>query len=309
MVAANANFDHLLTTTLAKYRSRLTDNIFLDRPLTQWLMAKDRIRFDDGGTKIVEPLIYGANDTVQTYSGYDPIALTPQEGISAAEFEWKQLAGSVAINGLEEAKNSGEAAMLKLLDARVMQLEESLKDKFSTMFFAASPGANDFHSLPQLVGTTNTVGNISGSTYAWWQSHVEATVEALSIAKMTKAYNTASNGNDHPDLGITSQTLFEKYETLLPASVRYTDTTTANAGFQNLLFKQMPVVFDTSCTATEFYMLNSKYIELVGMSGKWMEQTPFMRPENMDAKYSLILSYGNLTIRNRKRHAKLTGKS
>ena len=139
MPSPNTNFDSLLTTTLAKYRSRLTDNIFLDRPLTQWLFAKDRIRFDDGGVKIVEPLIYGSNDTVQTYSGYDPIALTPQEGISAAEFDWKQLAGSVAINGLEEAKNSGEAAMLKLLDARVMQLEESLKDKFSAMFFAATP--------------------------------------------------------------------------------------------------------------------------------------------------------------------------
>jgi len=310
MVAPNTNFDALLTTTLAKYRSRLTDNIFLDRPLTQWLSAKDRIRFDDGGTKIVEPLIYGSNDTVQTYSGYDPIALTPQEGISAAEFDWKQLAGSVAINGLEEAKNSGEAAMLKLLDARVMQLEESLKDKFSNMFFAATPGANDFNSLPKLIDNTGIVGNIdSTSTNTWWRSYKESTVTTLTIAQMTTAYNTASNGNDHPDLGITSQTLFEKYETLLPASVRYTDTTTANAGFQNLLFKQMPVVFDTSCTATELYMLNSKYIELVGMSGKWMEQTPFLRPENMDAKYSLILSYGNLTIRNRKRHAKLTGKS
>jgi len=310
MVSPNTNFDALLTTTLAKYRSRLTDNIFLDRPLTQWLFAKDRIRFDDGGVKIVEPLIYGANDTVQTYSGYDPIALTPQEGISAAEFDWKQLAGSVAINGLEEAKNSGEAAMLKLLDARVMQLEESLKDKFSNMFFAQTPGTNDFNSLPKLISNTGIAGNIDAtSTNTWWRSYQENTAEALGISKMTTSYNTASNGNDHPDLGITTQTLFEKYEALLPASVRYTDTTTANAGFQNLLFKQMPVVFDTSCTAGEFYMLNSKYIQLVGMSGKWMEQTPFLRPENMDAKYSLILSYGNLTIRNRKRHAKLTAKT
>ena len=316
MVSPNTNFDSLLTTTLAKYRSRLTDNIFLDRPLTQWLFAKDRIRFDDGGVKIVEPLIYGSNDTVQTYSGYDPIALTPQEGISAAEFDWKQLAGSVAINGLEEAKNSGEAAMLKLLDARVMQLEESLKDKFSAMFFAATPGTNDFNSLPKLISDTGIAGNIDAtSTNTWWRSYVKSAAEALSIGggtagnSMTSAYNTASNGNDHPDLGITTQLLFEKYESLLPASVRYTDTTTANAGFQNLLFKQMPVVFDTSCNAGEFYMLNSKYIQLVGMSGKWMEQTPFMRPENMDAKYSLILSYGNLTIRNRKRHAKLTAKT
>jgi hypothetical protein len=34
MVAANSNFDNLLTTTLANYRSTLTDNVFTARPLT-----------------------------------------------------------------------------------------------------------------------------------------------------------------------------------------------------------------------------------------------------------------------------------
>ena len=90
-MAGNANFDALLSTTLANYRPQLTDNVFSARPLTYWLMDKGRIRMVNGGTKIVEPLIYGTNSTVGSYSGYDTISLTPQEGISAAEFEWKQI--------------------------------------------------------------------------------------------------------------------------------------------------------------------------------------------------------------------------
>jgi hypothetical protein len=71
MVAANSNFDNLLTTTLANYRSTLTDNVFTARPLTYKLMEGGRIRMLNGGTKIVEPLIYGQNSTVGSYSGYE----------------------------------------------------------------------------------------------------------------------------------------------------------------------------------------------------------------------------------------------
>ena len=57
MPAANSNFDQLLSTTLANYRSQLTDNVFTARPLTYQLMDKVRIRMHNGGTKMVEPII------------------------------------------------------------------------------------------------------------------------------------------------------------------------------------------------------------------------------------------------------------
>jgi hypothetical protein len=76
-MAVNANFDALLSTTLANYRDKLTDNVFTARPLTYWLSEKGRIRTESGGTKIVEQLIYGQNDTVKSYSGYETLSLTP----------------------------------------------------------------------------------------------------------------------------------------------------------------------------------------------------------------------------------------
>lgn len=308
-MAGNSNFDSLLATTMLKYKPRLTDNVFLDRPLTQWLMAKNRMRFEDGGTKIVEPLIYGDNSTVAAYSGYDTIALTPQEGISAAEFDWKQLAGSVAISGIEEAKNNGEAAVLKLLDAKVMQLEESLKDKYSDMLWATSVASGEWNSVPVLIDASGTVGNIDGGTETWWRAYEENTATALTVAQMNVAYNTASNGSDTPDGGFATQTLYEKYESLLTPNIRYTDTKTADAGFQNLMFKNIPLTLDKSAPSGHVVFLNSKYIQLVGHTDNWFRQTPFVRPENMDARYCLIICYGNLTIRNRARHAKLTAKT
>jgi hypothetical protein len=306
----NSNFDALLSTTIANYRDQLTDNVFTARPLTYFLMDKGRIRMLDGGTKIVEPLVYGQNSTVASYSGYDTISLTAQEGISAAEFEWKQYAASIAISGIEEAKNNGEAAILNLLEAKVMQAEESMREGFNQMFFGNGTGNSNknWNGLGNLVSSVGTVGGINRATAGneFWRSYVNANAGVLTLAKMATAYNTVSVGNDHPDMILTSQALFEKYESLLQPQLRYTDTKTADAGFQNLLFKAAPVTYDVHCPADYMYVLNSKYLTLVGHSGKWFSQTEFVRPENMDAKYALIMCYGNLTVRNAKKQGVIT---
>ena len=310
-MAVNSNFDNLLTTTLANYRSQLTDNVFTARPLTYTLMEKGRIRMLNGGTKIVEPLIYGQNSTVASYSGYDSLSLAPQEGISAAEYDWKQYAASIAISGIEEAKNNGEQEIINLLEAKIMQAEESMRESFNQMFFSDGTGnsSKDWNGLGNLVESGNTVGGIDSNTYTWWKSYEENTATALTLAQMATAYNSVSVGNDHPDTLLTTQTLFEKYEALLQPNLRYTDTKTADAGFQNLLFKAAPVMYDVHCTAGTFYFLNSKYITLVGHSNKWFAQTEFIKPEDTDARYALIMCYGNLTVRNRAKQGKLTAKT
>lgn len=301
----------LLATTVANYRKTLTDNVFSARPLTYFLMDKGRIRMLNGGTNIVEPLIYGENSTVSSYSGYDAVSLAPQSGITAAEYEWKQYAASIAISGIEEAKNNGEQAMVNLLEAKIMQAEESMKEGFNAMFFGNGTGntSKDWNGLGNLVESGNSVGGINGATEAWWNSYEENTAGALTLAQMTTAYNTVSVGNDHPDMVLGTQTLFEKYESLLQPQLRYTDTKTADAGFQNLLFKAAPVAYDVDCPAGNMFFLNSKYLTLVGHSDKWFEVTPFVRPEEKDARFSLVMCYGNLTVRNRKKQGKLTAKT
>ena len=312
-MAGNSNFDALLSTTLANYRSTLTDNVFTARPLTFKLMEKGRIRMLNGGTKIVEPLIYGQNDTVGSYSGFDTIALTPQTGISAAEYEWKQYAASISMSGIEEAKNNGEQEIINLLEAKIMQAEESLREGFNQMFFAdgTGNGGKDWNGLANLVEATGAVGGIdpADSGNSFWASYEENTSTALTLAQMSTAYNSVSVGNDHPDVLLTTQTLFEKYEGLLQPQLRYTDAKTADAGFQNLLFKAAPVMYDVHCPSGVFFFLNSKYITLVGHSGKWFQQTEFIRPEDLDARYALIMCYGNMTLRNRAKQGKLTAKT
>jgi hypothetical protein len=277
------------------------------------LNSAGRVVVETGGTQIIEPLVYAQNGTVGSYAGYDAIDLTPQEGITAAEYDFKQMAASIAISGIEEAKNRGPEAIIKLLQAKIMQAEESIKENLNDMLFGdgTGNGGKDFNGLANIIDATGTVGNINASGNSWWASYEENTSTALTTAQMATAYNTASRGNDHPDLILTTQTLFEKYESLLTPQVRYQDTTKANLGFQNLMFKQTPVVYDVSAPTGNMFFMNSKYLKLVGMADHWFETTEFQKGTvaGVDARYALILSFGNLTCSNRARQAKLTAKT
>lgn len=311
-MAGNPNYDAVLSTTLKNYRDTLEDNVFNGRPLTNWLKAKNRITTKTGGAKIVVPIIHAENSTAGAYAGYDTLPTTPQEGISAAEYSWKQAAVSIAISGIEEAMNNGESEVIDLLEAKVMQAEESLQEFFNDRFFTTSSTAKDFLSLETLVDSSGSPGGIDRSTETFWKA-VETDLNApLTLAAMSAIWNDIAQGtNKTPDFIITTDFVWEKYESLLQPQLRYSDPKTADAGFVNLLYKGAPVVFDIDCTKTSgtaghMFFLNSSVLKLVRHSQKWFSNTPFMRPPNQDARYAQVICYGELTINQPRRTGKLT---
>jgi hypothetical protein len=309
---ALADYDSIIATTLKNYLPKLEDNVFTARPLVFFLKQAGQIRQIAGGTHIVLPLIYAQNTTAGSYRGYDVIPTTPQDGISAAQFDWKQYAVSVSISGIEEAMNNSEEEVIDLLEAKIMQAEETVLEQMDLMFFGdgTGNGGKNFNGLGNLVNQNATVvGNIDPAANAFWQSNIHTTAEVLTKSRMETQYNTASVGSDRPNVIMTTQTLYEKYNSLLQDNLRFTDTKTADAGFENLTFHNTPVVYDVNCTSGVMYMLTPKYLRLVGHKDRWFVPTPFQRPENQDARYSQILVYGELCISNRKRQSVLTNKT
>src|SRR5688500_6412063 len=104
--------EELVATTLDNYISTtLADNVSSQIALFAFLMSKGRVT-EDGGLSIREPLMYALNDTISSYSGYDTIDVTPQDGIGYAEYPYRSVAGSVTISFEDEYKNNGTSAVL-----------------------------------------------------------------------------------------------------------------------------------------------------------------------------------------------------
>lgn len=319
----DANWSDILTTTFAKVTPQFIDQVFQARPLAYFLARAGQVIQIDGGARIQEALIAQDNSAnTITYSGVGAIDNTPQEEVTSAIYDWKQLASTVSISGIEEAQNSGEAAFLDLLNTKIEVARESVVQKMNTMFYAAGgvSGTNptDFHGIGLLVkDTTSVVGGINPANNTWWKSQVHDATDAtafdhttetdLDRTMMTNVFNDASVGGDTPQFVITTQALHEKYESLLQGNVRYMDTALADAGFQSLEFKGRPVLFDEDCPAGEMYFINPKYLRLKVHRDRFFKAGPFIQPVDKDTRTMKMLTYGNLTINSRRHQGCITG--
>jgi hypothetical protein len=110
------------------------------------------------------------------YSGAEELDISAQDTFTAAEFNYKQLAGNAVITGLEQIQNSGKEAVHNLLKSRIRNLEKSLKNTMATALYADGTGTSskELGGLQLLVSDagTGTVGGIISSTETWWKNKI-----------------------------------------------------------------------------------------------------------------------------------------
>ena len=323
-------FDVLVATTLDAVRPVLRDQISNENALLAWLNSKARVTLD-GGSVIRRPLLYAFNDTVSSYSGYDLIDTTPQEGLGWAEYEWRQHAGSFVISGEEIRKNSGSRQLISLVQSKIDQLKLSVADDLNAMLWSDGQGngGKDMLGIKALVGddtangTAGTdvhVGGIDAATYTWWRSVVKSTpvdlTDPAGVASLNNVYNTIRVNRSKVDVEFTTQANFEAYEAMAVPNIRFTNLRAADLGFETIAHKTAEVIFepdvpssgDSSDGAHTFaggggwFFLNSDRLEFVQHEDAWLTMTDMQRPYNQDAKVALILSMGNLITDSRRSH-------
>ena len=274
------NYDALLTTTLDAYvgGGTLFDNIFKDSAFLAYLRMSNAIKYQDGGERIRVPLMYGDNGTVKSYSGYETLDTTPQDGMSTAFYDWREIGGTISISRKEERQNSGEAAILNLLQSKIQQAEMSMREQVNSQLvqgtvssatFVPGNSAKDLNPLGWFMRKLNAtdptsggnVGNISAASQSWWRHNTAvadsasidtgnafalnvSTYKGLAVA-LRRMYNYCARGSGGaPDLVLFEQMVYETYENALDDKVRYQNTTMADMGFETLKLKGATCIWD-----------------------------------------------------------------
>lgn len=324
--------DTLATTTLQLIRKRMADNIFKANPLGAWLLMKGRVKTESGGKRIDEPLMYATNTTVQAYKGYDRLNVFPTEELTNAQFSWRQAAASVSISGLEELQNAGESAVFNMLKTKIKIADLSLRQWLAEKLLANTTTKDpirDFLGLDELVedvagGSQGTVGGIDKAVETWWRNYyADKSGSALGASTtllnkyLGETYLMVTKGLTQPDLILTDQFMFQRYEDDNRGSLRLTDTKLMEVGFTNMKFKGATMMWDeniqsgtnitggagtpgTSASGVDhlFYFLNSEYLSCTLHARRNFVMTPFVTPMDQDAKVAQILLAGNMTISN-----------
>ena len=321
MASPNSIFTELVTTTFRKHRREVLDNVSKHNALYRAIAAGGRSRTEDGGTSIVIPLEYAQNATYQRYSGLDLLNIAQSDVLSAAEYQWRNIAIHVVSTGNELRINNGPSRIANLAKQRIRNAIHTFANNFSADMYADGSLTNQIGGLQLLVADTGlgTVGGIDSSAFPFWQNKVQSAAAPMQggagitpsgtagimESLMLPLYMATTRNNDMVDLIVSSDDYFTFYETGLSSQKQYLDSDSAEAGFMALRYKKAKVIYDgnSGMPAAHMYFLNTKHIEVVAHTDANLtvvgDEGEGLRPINQDAAVVPILWMGNMTCSNR----------
>lgn len=316
MASPNAIFTEIVSTTFRNHGADFADNVSKHNALYRKFKTGGRTRKESGGYTIVQGLEYAANGTYQRYSAFDVLNISQSDVLSAAEFNWRQIAISIVASGFELRINHGPQKIANLAKLRMRNALNTFANNFSSDMYADGTLPNQITGLQAMVADagTGTIGGIDSSAWPFWQNVVQSaaaplqgggaitpgptTMESLMLPLFMKLTRNA----DKPRLIVMSDDYFSFYEQSQTSIKRYVGSDSADGGFMELSYKGVPVVFDgaSGMAASHAYFLNTDYMELV--VHEQANLTPLeedARPYNQDAAVTPIIWMGNMVCANR----------
>lgn len=319
LINPSTTMTEIVTTTLRNRTGKLADNVTKNNALLNRLKKKGKVKPVSGGRTIVQELEYAENGTFKRYSGFEAINISPSDVFTGAEYNYAQAAVAVTISGLEQLQNSGEAAIIDLLESRIQNAEKTLVNNIALDCYSdgTADGGRQIGGLQLLVSktpTSGTVGGIDASTSvgSFWRNQAfsavnngGATASAANIQSfMNRLYVQLVRGTDQPDMIIADNNYWRLYLESLQAIQRVASEDQASAGFNSLKYMNADVILDGGfgggCPANTMYMLNTDYIYFrphVDRNFAPIGEDRFS--VNQDAMVKLIGFAGNMTISNR----------
>jgi len=312
MASPNATFTELVSTTFRKHRKEIKDNISNRNALYKRIVGKGNYESEDGGLTIATPLDYAENSTYQRYSDWDTLNIQASDVISAAEYQWRQIAINVVASGREMRINSGGPKIIKLAKARIKNAKRTFANNFSEDMYSDGTATNQINGLQAIISDlgTGTVGGINSTNFPFWKSQIfdasdnSVTPSATTIenSMMLPLWLGLDRGpDDQPDLIVMDNTYYQYYETSQVSIKRYSSATSADGGFSTLKYKGADVMFDgnSGIPDTHGYFINTEYLGLCVHRDADLTVMEEQRPINQDGVVIPILWMGNLTCSNR----------
>jgi len=326
LVQPSSTMTEVVTMTLRNRTGVLKDNVTKNNALLNRLKKRNKVKTVSGGRTIVQEMEYAENGTFKRYSGYEALNIAPSDVFTAAEFNYAQAAVAVSISGLEMLQNSGENAIIDLLESRINNAEKTITNNIALDCYSdgTGDGGRQIGGLQLLVSTspsTGTIGGIDVSTtvgsffrniaFSGVTNGGAATSPANIQNYMNRLYVQLVRGADSPDLIMADNNYYVNYLTSLQSIQRITSSEMAEAGFTSLKYMNADVVLDGGfgggMPSNTMYFLNTDYIYFRPHANRFFEPLGDERfAVNQDAMVKLIGFAGNMTISNRRLQGVLT---
>jgi|TARA_R100000084_G_scaffold97326_1_gene51250 hypothetical protein len=285
--------NELLSTTMHILMKDFRDNV---HESVAFLDAQERIHgagkpVQSGGSRIVVPLGFGEHSsTTRMQTGFERIDLSVEDVFVPAQYDFGHVVRPVAISSEEEMVNQGDAAVLSILESRVMMTANAMKREFVKQIVAGGQtGWEDWNTLNGADVTTgdhqgfleigaagtqvNAVGGVDKGDYltkTGWQNQAfdgSASFNSNGLAGLydLKVEINAVSPSGPPNVILASRAGFKNLKRALQAHERYVDQSQIDGGRMVEMFDGVPINVEfnmpnsggtTSGDPISFYFLN-----------------------------------------------------
>lgn len=322
MSAANTQtltYDTIGSITDPLISQKVADNVTQNTPLIYLMDKLGNKEYENGGTQYNIP-IYQQQQNVQAYSGLTSLSYQDEDPLTSAFYNRKLLTVPVTLTGQKLLINGGDTpeAIIDYMTVIIETAQEDMKSGMATMLFSANNetdlGITGLQTLVSSTPTTGTAGNLSRSTYAYWQNYLGTCATGFNtngLISLRAAYFNLVRGMECPTIGIMTILTYANFHRSLTSTIQYNlptpNTQRGDLAFEHLYFQGTPFMPDYNCPANTIYLLNLKYMKLLVHQKRDFEFRDFIAPIDQDALVGRCNWAGNFVCSNMTRQGVITG--
>lgn len=313
------SLDNLYTTTWYNMKDDVKDQIFNGSPFYMWLKANGGMESVVGGRFLTEPVRYAKSDKVQFVQKGSAVTLSDLEFLTIVSEQWRYLVDVIVRFGVDDQQNRGKNEIINLMRAKLDNSKDSLIDQMEISLAGVQSGIG-FVGLQDVVADDPTTGTLhaqSRVTNTWWRNQkidmdndvpFNSAFDTVGIDAMANIRNRCSRNlrQDTPDIIICGQGVWEAYWNETIEQKRIVNKTMGDAGFQNIEFMGIPLVWSPQIAPTDgggisstnkgrMYFLNTKFLKFKYDPAMLFEMTDWKAiPEQINDRVAQIVTGGNL---------------
>jgi hypothetical protein len=292
------------------FAKKVVDQVFNSNPFAMRL--KRDAKTLDGGESLELSSLFAKGDGTW-FTEWETYPAVHKEQLDAGRLDWKLYTTPVVLSHLQLLKNSAsKERRFDLAMQKNIAASKTAADDLGTAVFATGDAAGDpeIDSIDRAVaaGTTVYAGitrATSGDTLQW-AATVDSSTTTLTLADLQTSYGNAQEGDERPNLSVTTQANFNRYWNLLTPIQRLGSDEMGKAGFTSLLFNGHPVVVDSHVATNYWYNFNMNHIELAAHKQAFFSFERAVMPTNQWVHIGRYYFVGNLLCHAPRYQAKLT---
>lgn len=308
---AIASMTELQAFTYDHCSKMITDNIYHKHVM--WMAAREHERPYPGGQHIRELLRIASDENDVTGGAVDRTGAHEIKQIpfhDAVLFRPRYYVQTIPLWDADVADNgSSDVQYWDYVSATMSGYMAAMKDRFSRHFYGKSGGGLQINGLGDIFDNSSEFGGIDRSEHEWWRAHVDksSTARKATVEQLAAVYSAISDGDETPDLIMTSTQMWDRYERILDAATRYQQNRSlANMGVEHLSFRNRPILKDKNSDVDaddrhKVFLINWDHLFIRPHSKNNFREYNWMRMPKYLGQYMLIVWFGQVTCNSLRR--------